>query len=77
MPPRDQLEEDAGEVLLALARAVAQLVHDGEVGLAQLIEDELERVSREARDHAFARLIRSSDGRRAHNGSQAWRRCST
>lgn len=44
MPSRDQLEEDAGEVVLALARAVAQLVDDDEVGLAQLLEDELERV---------------------------------
>ncbi len=42
--PGDELEENARVVVLALARAVAQLVDDQEVRLAQLVEDVLKRV---------------------------------
>ena len=45
----DQLVEDAGVVVLALFRAVAEIVDDQEVELAQIGEDVLERVVGEGR----------------------------
>lgn len=41
---RDELVEDTGVVVLALARAVSEVVNDQQVRLAQLGEDTLERV---------------------------------
>lgn len=44
VPAGDELEEDASEVLLGCARAVAELVKDDQVRLAQLVEEVLKGV---------------------------------
>ena len=48
----DELVEDAGVVVLALARAVAEIVDDEQVRLAKIGEDVLERVIGEGRIEA-------------------------